>query len=469
MSAHQVLQVAPQEWRHGCRMLRGAGAELEALGTRVLAGSTTTDAWSGLAALEQRARIHAMHTLIISATGPSQMVAAAVERCAAEAEAAAEQVRSWGRVQERAVAEGRALRAAGPPPEPVLEEVWRRRLLELEQQEGLARRRSREAEEYFAEAQRRTAATIEGAWSTVREIEGLARLANATWKGLGLGSGLVARLVLATDAALAMVRARWARGAAVRARAAERLRSRLGQLRTLSTPGYAPTRFKAFTMVPGPLGLAVSVLNAGKDVRTGGGYSGWRARVTRGLAGGALAGVPLLISTPLFPPGLIIGVSLISAYSAWSLGNTVWDGRGTVVRYARKVGRGLGVMRDRAIGVAKGASIRLQEVRDRAVVSAAKVTLSVGGRLDRARDTADSVLATGGDRSSRVIGLTPGGPLIVPLRESIDRLLGRLPGRLPEVEPMRRWWREVGQPIRLPAVPLGPVLRMPVDLGRLWP
>lgn len=49
------------------------------------------------------------------------------------------------------------------------------------------------------------------------------------------------------------------------------------------------------------------------------------------------------------------------------------------------------------------------------------------------------------------------------MRELVDAVVGRLP----ETPPLRDRLRQVGVPVRLPAVPLGPVLRAPVELGRL--
>lgn len=431
--ASSVLLAAPEELHRACRLLRAVGDELETVGARVAEGPGT-DAWSGLAAWEQRARVCSVKARVVSAAAPPREAAAAVERCAEVAERAAGQVRSWDRVRDRALEQMQALRALGPPPEPTAAELWRQRLVELAREQELARRWSQEAEQEYASAQRLAADAITRAWTVAQDVLEMARVPERAWKAAGYAVGTVARLALATETVLELARARWARTAAVRAGAARRVRALMQRLRALSRTGRGSAKLRGLSLTPGPLGMTLAWVGAWSDVRDGGGYAGWRGGLTRVFAAGAIGGGPVAVLGFWFPPAAVAGVSLLGAYQAWTLGNLAWDGVGTVRRYAGRFAARLPELRARVARAAARASLRLHEVRHRTLAAGRRLTVEVGHRVDRVEDAVGKVLR-----------------------------------RLPDVEPARRWWRDVGQPIRLPQVPLGPVLRAPIELGRLWP
>lgn len=91
------------------------------------------------------------------------------------------------------------------------------------------------------------------------------------------------------------------------------------------------------------------------DTVTGGGYDGARGWATRGfgLAGmtGSLALVASLatgIAFTLTPVGAAIAMGAVLAYTAWSIGNLVWDHRETIGGWFTAAGRGIRGAADRA-------------------------------------------------------------------------------------------------------------------------
>lgn len=428
-----LLSTSPQELRRAARLLRTLGEELDGVGARALVTGDLADGWTGLAALEHQARVGALHRLVVLAATPGREVAQALDRCAAVAEDAGARARAGLRRAEQGLAELASLRAVGPPPEPVLEQAWRRRLVEVEQEVARARSAVSQAEEAFNLAQQEAAGVLGEAWSVVEEAPLLRDLVGDLRRA---ATGLpkhVAHLVRTTDMVIWLARARWAAQAQAREAALHRATLRLQQLwLQLRSPREARRRFGRTPLVPGPVGWVSAWLTAWSDARHGGGYDGWRGGLTRVLARGALVGGPMALAGlhPALAPAAPVGLGLISLYQTWMLGNEVWDGLPTVARYARtavrrapfpvEVGRAVvGRARDRA-------TARLRQLRAAAAGSA----LLAG---ERVRDVVEEVL----DRSTGTVHLR-------------DRM------------------HQVGVPIRLPAVPLGPVLRAPVDLGR-WP
>lgn len=463
-----VLATSPEELRRAARALRRLGEELQVAGARAGASSAYGDRWTGLAALEQQARTGALRQLVLLSATPGLEVAQALERCADVAEDAGAQVRSGARRTEQALAEVARLRALGPPPEPLLEEVWRQRLQEAEREAARGRALIAEAEELFDTAQRQAAGVLGRAWSVVQEAPRIWEVGTDLRKAATAIPRKMVQVVRTTDMVLHLARARWAADAGARAVALRRATARLGQLWEQITSPRAGQRFARARFLPGPFGTVISWLSAWGDRRHGGGYAGWRGTITRVLATGALVGGPVALAG-LFPPlapALPVGIGMITVYQSWMLGNAAWDALPAARRYARLVVRHAPAVRDLAVdlvGRARDRAIgRLQDLRTAAVGRVAAVGLKVGRRLEDVRAGVEETLAPLRDPGRWAVGLPRDGVV----REQVRDVVAEVVQRLPETASLRDRIRQVGVPIRLPGVPLSPVLRPPVDLGR---
>lgn len=430
-----VLLVRPDELRQAGRLLRGVGEQVEELADR--ARQEVADlgqTWTGLAALEQQARAAVVRELVRVTARPGRAAADALDRAAEVAASAGDRVRAWTRRVDDCRAELTALRAAGPPPEPHLEQVWRRRLQQVEQELVLAQCLVGEAEQEWRAVEQDVVAVVSTAWSVVTELEQARQVLQPVLQAATKAWTSVRSAGLTTATAIALARARWQRSAPLRDLALRRARVWLRQL-TTGKPGRGKdwTLVRKAKFVPGPVGWVLTYLGALDDVRTGGGYPGWRGDVTRFLAGGALVGGPLMVLGLALPPLGLAGITAVSAYQAWTAGNLVWDNRGAVLRYARQAAEGA-VLVDR----------KLDELRARAYLRVAEHLTML--------------------REARTWQVTPSGP-----RPRIDVLdtLGPVLERLPDIEWLRERWRQVGEPVRLPAVPLPPILP-PLRVGT-WP
>lgn len=430
-----MLLVRPDELRQAGRLLRGVGEQVEELADR--ARQEVADlgqAWTGLAALEQQARSAAVRELVRLTARPGRAAADALDRAAEAAASAGDRVRAWSRRVDDCRAELTALRAAGPPPEPHLEQVWRRRLQQVEHELVLAQCVVGEAEQEWRAVEQDVAVVVSTAWTVVTELEQARQVLQPVLQAATKTWASVRSAGLTTATAIALARARWQRSAPVRDAALDRARVWFRQL-TTGRPGRSKdwTLVRKAKFVPGPIGWVLTYLGALQDVRTGGGYPGWRGDVTRFLAAGALVGGPLMLLGLALPPLGLAGITAVSAYQAWSAGNLVWDHRGTVLRYARQAAEGLARV-DRT----------LKKLRARAYVRVAE-------RLGTLRDP-------------RTWQVTPSGPRPrIAVRDALVPVLRRLP----DTEWLRDRWRQVGEPLRLPAVPLPPILP-PLRVGT-WP
>lgn len=464
-----VLATSPEELRRAARALRRLGEELEAVGARAFASSALGDRWTGLAALEQQARTGALRELVALSAAPGLEVAQALERCAGVAEDAGARVRSGAARVEQALAELARLRALGPPPEPLLEQAWQRRLQEVEQEVARGRRLIAEAEEMFDVAQQQAAGVLGRAWAVVEEAPRLWEVGNDLRKAVTAIPAKLVQVVRTTDMVLNLARARWATDAAARAAALHRATARLERLWQQLTSPRAGQRLARTRFLPGPVGTVLSWFSAWGDRRDGGGYAGWRGDTTRVLATGAVVGGPLALAgfIPGLTPALPVGVGLITVYQTWMLGNAAWDALPAARRYARLAVRHAPAVRDAALrlaGRARDRAVgRLQDLRAQALGRVAAVGLQAGRRLEDVRAGVEETLAPLRDPGRWVIGVPPGDAVGGRVRE----VVGELVGRLPETRPVRDRIRQVGVPIRLPGVPLGPVLRAPIHLGRL--
>uniref|UniRef100_UPI00192D7E2E hypothetical protein n=1 Tax=Serinicoccus sediminis TaxID=2306021 RepID=UPI00192D7E2E len=388
----------------------------------------------------------------------------AVQECAAAARVASQEVRHWQRRAERARAELAALRLPVPPPDPGLELVRQRRMSELQDEEALALRRVGAAEEEFGERERSAARRLTQAWDLLGEVRDLGTVPTKALQAVGYAWGTVERVVRSTQLVVRLARARWAASPAARQRARHRAAQALARLRTLVQVrgGAALGRI---ALVPGPLALVAAWFAAWADLRDGGGYGGWRGEVTRALALGGLVGGFLVVPGAVVHPVVGgVGVGLLSAWAAWSLGNAAWDGASAIGRYGRTYGPSFVQRTGRRVVVASHrAAQRLRAVRRDLPRAGAAVRGEVGRRVRRAGEVLAPALEPVTSRRHRVVGLPP-GRVGLPSREIVDRVVGRLPG----TEPVRDWWRRLGDPILMPVV-RAPVLPGPVRLGAWRP
>ncbi|QFG68945.1 hypothetical protein [Ornithinimicrobium pratense] len=434
-SVSPVLLVRPDELRQAGRLLRGVGEQVEELADR--ARQEVVDlgqAWTGLAALEQQARAAAVRELMRVTARPGRAAADALDRAAEVAASAGDRVRAWSRRVDDCRAELTTLQAMGPPPEPLLEQLWRRHLQEAEQELVLAQCLVGKAEREWRAVEQDVAAVVSTAWSVVTELNRTRQVLQPVLTSATKAWTTVRSAGLTTATAIALARARWQRSAPMRDLALRRARVWFRQL-TTGKPGRGKdwTLVRKAKFVPGPVGWVFTYLGALDDVRTGGGYPGWRGDVTRFLAAGALAGGPLMLAGVALPPLGIAGVAAVSAYQAWTAGNLVWDNRGALVRYAHQAAEGV-VLVDR----------KLDELRIRAYARLAEHISTL--------------------RDPRTWQVTPAGPRP---RIDVSDALGPVLARLPDTQWLRERWRQVGEPLRLPAVPLPPVLP-PLRVGT-WP
>lgn len=461
-----VLSTSPEEMERAARLLREAGAQIEATAERVLGSAPDPGAWSGLAALEATARARAVHRLTRSAASPPREAAAVVQECAGAARVATQEIHRWQRQGERARAEVVALRAPGPPPEPGLELLWRRKIEQLEHEVELARRRIAGVEEEFRQREQAAAQRLGRAWEVLHEVKDLATVPKKAVEAVGYAWGTGERVVRTTQVVVTLARARWAHAAQVRQRALRRAAHALSRLRRLVRVRGGATLGR-LSLVPGPPTLLLSWFTAWGDLRDGGGYAGWRGDITRvAAAGGLIGGFMILPGSLIHPLVGGVGVGLLAAYTAWSLGNAAWDGGVVIIRYARKHGPSFAARVGVRMLLARQRAVeRLHTMRSALPVVRAALRGEVGHRVKRAGEVLAPVLAPLTDPRRRVIGLPPGGPIRLPSRQVVHEVVGRLP----DIEPVRDWWRSMGDPIRLPLVPLPPELPGPVQLGRWRP
>lgn len=467
-----VLATSPEELRLAARRLHALGGELEGLAGRVTSRAHPADGWGGVAAVQHHALTRRVAGLVQEASAPGEEVARTLEQVAQVAEDTSRRVVVGARRVEHGLAEIAALRAVGIPPEPHLAQAWRQRLADVEDEVARARSVVRDAEEEFELAQQRAAHVVGGAWAALQEalrlqtaVSGARRLARTLpW--------FTVHTVRTTRMVVDLVRSRWVREAAARAVALTRAGSTLQQLQLrMGRPPQGAGRLTRALFGPHPVAIAWSWFMALGDVRTGGGYAGWRGATTKALAGVALAG-GVIAAGGLLVGGVVtpIGVLMVETYALWMAGNTIYDNRDVIVRYGglavrtgMDLARGVGAA---AVRAGERAGARLRDLRTRALRTGQVVAFATGQQLRSVRESVGEVLAPLRDPRRWVIGLPPavGGIDLPDLPEGLEGLVRQVPGS----QMVRERLRQVGVPIRLPALPLGPVLRAPVDLGVPW-
>lgn len=394
-----LLACSAEDLRAAARQLRAAGAQVEELAERAGATVVVDGGWSGLAALEMQAAVESAQRLLHVLAGPGLEAAAVLDEVAGAAEEALTQVRRWARDVDDALDELGGLRAVGPPPESLLQEAWRRRVAELEARVDHAREQLRRTEEDFATVQRRAATILESVWSSVQTA--LAHV-GVLHDLRGKASTVVRhgrRAVVSTVGLVALAHLRWSRSEELRSAARTRLDGSVSKVWAKQVAAAEALRQASGVLAPARRLLArASAVGAWalavQDVRTGADHDGWRAGITRVLAGGAVVGMPAAVLLVGTPAGLV-AVGAVSAYHLWLAGNWLHDHRATIlpaVRWgARQVGEGAR-QAGRGVRQVGGVVQRAQERAGRGLRRLRQQARDVGsGLLDRLPQTVPSV------------------------------------------------------------------------------
>ena len=141
--------------------------------------------------------------------------------------------------------------------------------------------------------------------------------------------------------------------------------------------------------IAGKAFLPMTMLSAGVDLYTGGGYDGARGWATRGfaLAGGAGAGLMVTGALASNPVGWAVAATAIVGYGAWSLGNYVYDNWGEISDFT---GKAAGWVADSPAGeaVSAAASWADEKIED----AGRAVSQKVDDAMDGAKKLADGAL-----------------------------------------------------------------------------
>ncbi|WP_161965002.1 hypothetical protein [Ornithinimicrobium cerasi] len=332
-----VLAADPVALRSAAASLRGFAQSLEESSTTV-AGSRDDGSWRGLAAFEQGARRAETASMLRSLGDPLRGVALGLDRVAVVAEDAGDRVRRHRRALDDVDHERAALRAAGPPPEPVGAQGWQARLRALEDErlrlEGLVAR----AREEFAEVQRAVATSIErqlGAElyalvGTLALLHETARRGERGWRGVRVTTA-------AFYAVHRLHRMRVPGGERTLHLVSQRVRDAVERL-DRQPPGWvarvpvAGRRVAAVAAKGAPLLVLVDAVPRMVD---GGGHAGARGVTTRVLAGLAVAGVVAVVVVPT----ATAGVPLVAAAAVGAGAYQVWMGASWAYDHRHQLGR----------------------------------------------------------------------------------------------------------------------------------
>ncbi|MDO5739322.1 MAG: hypothetical protein Q4P07_04150 [Ornithinimicrobium sp.] len=422
-----VLDISPEELRQAARQLRGVGAQVEALSdSLVLVAVRGPDGWAGLAALEQTARTQATARLVGLAVGPGSEAATVLERVAASADECATAVLSWTRHLEEALIELHRLRTLGVPPDIVDQEVWRRRVAELEETVARCHGLVDRAELEFEEVQRASARTITQAWARVEHSLATATVLAQTGLKAKSAHARLVTIGIAAPGLWALAAARRSGDAAARAQAVLIARARLKLIRAsgvvaavTSAGKKLPPWLRPPGVVSGPILATGQWWGAWSDLQDGGGYTGWRGETTKFFAGLAVVGIPASFVV-LAPPVALTGITMTASYSVWMSGNWIYDNRGRIADARDQI-------READEALATWTEVQLHKGYQSASVLS-------GLAMQRLQVRAEDLVTLGG-RSDE---LTRG------LRERL---------------------RQLGKPLRLSDVR---VPRLPLDLGSPW-
>lgn len=398
MSHFAPPQGDPHGLRDAARRLTTVARDLEARGDRVATTATgTLTAWQGSASLLMAARARELRRTTQQKQDVLSGLARATGRYADEVERAKDEVRRLNELWDEAVrrAHQRGARAyddgsaALAETQAQLQQRYRRVSEELEQ-DGFSLQRALSSGDpmsllppwmaggaYAGQAALRTATTARKASALVRYSVVLRQ----TGRYFDLGHPRVAGAV---------------RGSAEYRALRDALYGKTSALPVAGRPLTAA----------GKVFLPMTFASGVADVLTGGGHEGWRDPATRtaGAVGAAGAGALLISASPILftlgPVGLAVAGAAVLAYSAWSIGNLVYDHRDAIAAFGARV-------------------------RDGVVRGAVAYTAAVGRTVAQAKE----VLAAGADSVTRAAGeAVETGRRVVDVITNPTRLIPKVAG-----------------------------------------
>lgn len=321
-----ALALSPSELRLASRSLGREADELRRLEAAARCAVAEPLSWTGVAAAAQESWQLVWARQLAGAVGPLDDLSDLVAGFAEQVEGGQQRIRSWLARQEEAARElfdlQRLLRSAD---EAVRAELERR----AEQAQALvaqARREAADAEDWLRGRAEALAAAVADSWP-VRLIKDLIALEQV---GAGVQGLRKAWQVALGSRELMRLAVQFAREQGVAARRMLVDATRLAALVALRSPKAAT--FAARFVHPAVFVVLTGVGAVG-DVITGGGYEGWRGVTTRILGGAALVALPGL-AVP-FPPVVAGSAVVLTAYTAWTAGNLIYDNRAVLAKVGR--------------------------------------------------------------------------------------------------------------------------------------
>lgn len=410
----------PDELRRAAQQLVAAERALHQVADLVQAGAVTADqVWESGAAVLQRDRLHRLRCGTLERADDLGAIGRALTQAADRADAELATLRRLDVRRRQQEAELSAVRAQPPAPDDPWGTLREGAAADLERELALVALLAAQARERIeiglavAEAVLRERLPID----LLEDLIGLKPIAD--------GAGAVRR-----GGTILLTGLQWL-GLAIRhARAVDPalrllLEERLGLLapQLAKVPGWAKVfgRFGIYTI---PLTI---IPDAWQDVQDGGGYPGVRGDVVRVSAALAIPG-SIAVLVPIGPVAAV-GAVTIGTWTAVTGANALYDNREQIAR-----------------GIEVGA-----------LVAGAYVRTSVDDLRELTR-TVEPYVPWG--------PLGPIGPA-VGLGSAAESLLDDLPD-LPDLH-LDEAIRGLGEPFRLPDLPIGPGLRLPLLPGLPWP
>jgi len=386
----------PYGLRDAARRLTEVGRDLDAGGQRIAStGAATLGSWQGSASLLMAARARELRRVTQQKEQALTVVAQATERYADEVEQAKDEVRRLNELWDEAVRRGQQQAAAAATARAAAERQAQAAAERAAAAGERARQRAVQSYDDGSAALAESQAQLEQRYRRLNEeLEqdgfSLARalssrdpitflpgwIAGGVYTGQaafkGLTTGVKAAKLARYSVLLRQVSQYFDVG---NVRVASALRAS-AEFRALSEALYGKTSTTRFIggarTVAGKAFLPLTLVSGLADIRTGGGYEGWRDPATRVAGATGVAGATaLLISASPFlftlgPVGFAVAGAAVLAYGAWSIGNFVYDHRKAIAAFGGKV-------RD---GVVRGVELQVEAAR--ATVNAAKDVLATG-------------------------------------------------------------------------------------------
>lgn len=337
-----VLACDPDQLRTTARDLRRAADELEVSAAEIAGSSDPV--WTGLAAVEQAARLAEVSGAVRQLASPLEQVAGALVVVASAAQEHGATVRWHSRLRDEAELERSRLVAFGSPTEPVGAASWSAQVARLGEEVAGHRRLVDEAERAFAEVLGGAARLLEQIRAQVPQIVWDLVLTVTTARNVARGWRQATGAAGLAGSARRLRRMRVPGGERTHHVVQQRVDKHVRRLR-MQTPAWV-AKVPGGAKVAGRALPVVALLDAAGGAWTGGGYEGWRGGLTRGLAVAGTVGAGVAVVTGgvvvgvAAAPAAVAGLGLAAVYQAWMTGNWVYDNRERVGRLASRAWSG---------------------------------------------------------------------------------------------------------------------------------